>query len=73
MLPSGESLHLGTGICGSDEGASEIDANHEVYMGPFFCWAWKRPTSTPADCQNWIVYTETWLGKNNRQLNCIFF
>lgn len=43
VLPSGESLCSGTGICGSCEGASELNANPAAkdgaYTGPFICWA----------------------------------
>lgn len=47
VLPSGESLRVGTGSCGSCEDASELNANpgakDGVYGWPFICWAWKKP------------------------------
>lgn len=46
VLPSGEPLHSGTGVCGSCEGAPGLSANPAAeggaYRGPFTCWAWKE-------------------------------
>lgn len=66
VLPSGESLSLGTGICGSQEGASEPGANSAaadgVHMGPFTCQAQNSPISTPgslSDSNSSTLQTDT--------------
>lgn len=66
MLPSGESLHLGTGIRGSYKGTSELGVNSAaadgVHMGPFICQAQNIPTCTLgslADSNSSTLQTDT--------------
>lgn len=45
MLPSGESLHSGTGICGSCQGALELNANLAVRDGAFHLQGLKKAST----------------------------